>query len=78
MHTTLTVTGQVTLPRQIPDESGLQPGQQLDFLMHEAGDVVPQHAPQDPTPMPDRFEAVRGRADVAWRTRDLMNLLRGG
>ncbi len=26
---------------------------------------------------PDRFEAVRGKADVHWRTQDLMALLRG-
>ena len=26
---------------------------------------------------PDRFEAVRGKADVHWRTQDLMSLLRG-
>jgi hypothetical protein len=25
----------------------------------------------------DRFEKVRGRADIPWRTKDLMNLLRG-
>ena len=27
--------------------------------------------------MVDRFEAVRGRADIKWRTDDLMTLLRG-
>jgi len=26
---------------------------------------------------PDRFEAARGKADVKWRTKDLMALLRG-
>jgi hypothetical protein len=25
----------------------------------------------------DRFEQVRGKADVHWRTQDLMNLFRG-
>ena len=25
----------------------------------------------------DRFEQVRGKADIQWRTQDLMNLLRG-
>jgi len=25
----------------------------------------------------DRFEQVRGRADIQWRTKDLMKLLRG-
>jgi hypothetical protein len=26
---------------------------------------------------PDRFEAARGKADVPWKTQDLMALLRG-
>lgn len=26
---------------------------------------------------PDRFEAARGKADMKWRTQDLMALLRG-
>jgi hypothetical protein len=30
-----------------------------------------------PSRKPDRFEAARGKADVKWRTDDLMALLRG-
>jgi antitoxin PrlF len=28
-------------------------------------------------PQSDRFDAARGKADVKWRTQDLMALLRG-
>ncbi|MBM4220741.1 MAG: AbrB family transcriptional regulator, partial [Gammaproteobacteria bacterium] len=31
-----------------------------------------------PSRKPDRFEAARGKADVKWRTDDLMALLRSG
>ncbi len=77
MYTTLTVKGQVTIPKQIRDELGLEPGHQLDFAVNEAGEVVLQKVPRRPARKPDRFEAARGKADVKWRTRDLMNLLRG-
>ena len=30
-----------------------------------------------PSRKPDRFESARGKADVKWRTDDLMALLRG-
>lgn len=29
------------------------------------------------TRKPDRFEAARGKADMKWRTQNLMTLLRG-
>ena len=42
-----------------------------EVVLHRA--AAPQRAR---TPRKDRFDAVRGRADVPWRTDDLMKLLR--
>lgn len=79
MATTLTSKGQVTIPKPIRDELQLQPGAAVDFAVNAAGEVVlqrhrPIRGPHRPTT--DRFDSVRGRADVYWKTDDLMKLLR--
>lgn len=79
MATTLTSKGQVTIPKRIRDELQLLPGAPVQFSVNAAGEVVlhrPSHAKGQRRPRADRFEAVRGRADVRWRTEDLMKLLR--
>jgi len=77
MSTTMTIKGQVTIPKQIRDSLGLQPGAQLDFAVNRDGDVVLHRAEVSTKRKLDRFEAARGKADVKWRTQDLMALLRG-
>ena len=72
MSTALTSKGQVTIPKRIRDELQLLPGAAVEFSVNDAGEVV-LHRPR---PTPDRFDAVRGRADVRWRTDELMRLLR--
>ena len=79
MSTRLTSKGQVTIPKRIRDELQLLPGAAVDFSVNAAGEVV-LHRPRPPKSTRaaprDRFDAVRGRADVRWRTDDLMKLLR--
>jgi AbrB family looped-hinge helix DNA binding protein len=77
MSTTLTVKGQVTIPKQIRDAVGLKPGMPVDFAVNSEGEVVIQRAKTSARRPPDRFEAARGKADVKWRTQELMALLRG-
>jgi antitoxin PrlF len=77
MQTTLTVKGQVTIPKHIRDALGLTPGSAVDFAVNADGEVVVQKARRKATRKPDRFEAARGKADVKWQTDDLMQLLRG-
>ena len=77
--TTLTSKGQVTIPKRIRDEMNLLPGARVQFSVNAAGDVVvhrPQLAKALRRQPQDRFEAVRGQADVRWRTDELMKLLR--
>jgi AbrB family looped-hinge helix DNA binding protein len=76
MSTTLSIKGQVTIPKQIRDALGLKPGMPVDFEVNQEGEVVIHRAEAPAKRKPDRFEAVRGKADVKWRTRDLMALLR--
>ena len=79
MTTTLTSKGQVTIPKRIRDAMHLVPGAPVEFSVNAAGEVVlhpakPAGGARNPTR--DRFDAVRGRADVPWRTDELMKLLR--
>jgi AbrB family looped-hinge helix DNA binding protein len=77
MSTTMTLKGQVTIPKQIRESLGLMPGVQLTFAVNREGDVVLHRTDPISTPTQDRFEAARGKADLKWRTQDLMALLRG-
>lgn len=79
MATTLTSKGQVTIPKRIRDAMQLVPGAPVEFSVNAAGEVVlhpARPAGHARNPTRDRFDAVRGRADVPWRTDELMKLLR--
>lgn len=79
MATTLTSKGQVTIPKRIRDAMQLVPGTAVEFSVNAAGEVVlhpPRPSKGKRGPTRDRFDAVRGRADVPWRTDALMKLLR--
>jgi hypothetical protein len=49
----------------------------VDFAVNNAGEVVIHLAEGSGKRKTDRFEAASGKADVKWRTDDLMALLRG-
>ena len=79
MSTTMTSKGQVTIPKPIRDALHLTPGSAIEFSVNERGEVVLHGADTKSAKVnaPDRFDAVRGKADIKWRTDDLMALLRG-
>jgi len=77
MSTTLTSKGQVTIPKRIRDALNLAPGCAVEFAVSREGEVVIHKVGDPPPRKTDRFEAARGRADIKWRTDDLMALLRG-
>jgi AbrB family looped-hinge helix DNA binding protein len=76
MSTTITVKGQVTIPKNIRDALRLLPGDAVEFSVSDEGHVVLRKAGGRPRERRDRFEAARGRAQVKWRTDELMALLR--
>jgi hypothetical protein len=49
----------------------------VNFAVNPAGEVIIHRAENSPRRTRDRFELARGKADVKWRTDDLMRLLRG-
>ena len=77
MATTMTVKGQVTIPKRVRDALGLAPGDSVHFDVDREGRVTVQKAGKRRAKRRDRFDAALGKAQIKWRTDDLMALLRG-
>ena len=77
MATTMTVKGQVTIPKKVRDALNLGAGSKIEFDVSQQGQVVLHKVEEKHGGRTDRFDAVRGTAQVKWRTDDLMALLRG-
>lgn len=79
MGTTLTVKGQVTIPKALRDRLGLTPGCQVEFDVDPAGRVTLRKASAEKAPDPDRFRRLFGSATAAegMTTDEIMLLLRG-
>jgi AbrB family looped-hinge helix DNA binding protein len=80
MPTHITSKGQVTIPKKIRDALKLVAGDGIEFGVNSDGDIVLRKAggrKSSKSNTPDRFAAMRGKAQVKWRTDELMALLRG-
>ena len=78
MGTTLTVKGQVTIPKPIRDRLRLRPGDQVTFEPDEAGRIIVRKAgTEHEDPSGDRFARIRGRATAGLTTAEIMALTRG-
>ncbi|MGH6877644.1 MAG: AbrB/MazE/SpoVT family DNA-binding domain-containing protein [Rhizomicrobium sp.] len=77
MTTTLTSKGQVTIPKKVREALQLVPGSRMEFGINADGQVVLSKVGSRRRDKPDRFERMRGRAQIKWRTDQLMALLRG-
>ncbi|HEU0198370.1 MAG TPA: AbrB/MazE/SpoVT family DNA-binding domain-containing protein [Nevskiaceae bacterium] len=76
MATTMTVKGQVTIPKRVRQALQLCPGDGVDFDVDGQGQIVVHKAGRHTHSKTDRFGSARGRAQVKWRTDELMALLR--
>ncbi len=78
MSTTVTSKGQVTIPKQMRDYLGLQPGSEVDFSYTADGQVVIRPvAPARKRKAKSRFAALRGTVKLGMSTDEYMNLIRG-
>ena len=78
MSTTVTSKGQVTIPKQMRDYLGLQPGSKVDFSYAADGQVVIRPvAPARQRKAKSRFAALRGTVKLGMSTDEYMNLIRG-
>jgi AbrB family looped-hinge helix DNA binding protein len=79
MQTTVTVKGQVTIPKRIREIQGLLPGSKVMFDVNEAGETVIRPAGEVAARRPDRFDEAIGSADIklGCSTDEFMEWLRG-
>jgi len=80
MASMMTVKGQVTIPKRVREALCLMPGDGVEFDVDASGQIVvfKASAERAASSSPrDRFASARGKANVKWRTDDLMALLRG-
>ena len=86
MTTTMTVKGQVTIPKQVREAAGIRPGDRVDVAVAPHGEVLIRRNHDQPNMAAQ--EAARGRLAAALafartagvtkpaRTDDIMRLLR--
>ena len=72
----MTSKGQVTIPKRVREALRLAPGDSVDFAVNPAGQVIVQKAAGKSSGRRDRFDSARGKAQIKWRTDELMALLR--
>ena len=78
MSTTLTVKGQVTIPKTIRDHLRLVPGDQIEFEFADDGSVrMRPTVAASRKPARSKFAALVGRRRQGGRTAELMEMLRG-
>ncbi len=77
MATTITVKGQVTIPKHVREAAGLKPRSRVEFTVNREGHIELRKADTRAGAKPNRFAAARGKATIKWRTDELMALLRG-
>ena len=80
MSTTVTVKGQVTIPKKVRDHLDIRPGSIVEFEPAADGRVFivkKGNKRKAAKRVPSRFGAVRGTATVKMSTRQIMALTRG-
>jgi AbrB family looped-hinge helix DNA binding protein len=79
MATTVTVKGQVTIPKRIRDAQGFKPGSKVVFDINEAGETVLRPAGLSASRGPISLDRVIGSAEIKWQgtTDEYMELIRG-
>lgn len=74
MTVTVTVKGQVTIPKPVRDLLGIAPGSAVDFQRNDRGEIVLVPAEGSTT---SRFDRFRGHAGKKLSTDEIIALMRG-
>lgn len=77
MATTMTVKGQVTIPKKVRDSLRLMPGDGVSFDVNREGQIVMHKVATRLVNNRNRLESVRDQPPAKWHTDELMALLRG-
>ncbi len=76
MATTVTVKGQVTLPKQVREAAGIKPGDRVEMQATAAGTVIIRKA-DTAEDYKARLYALAERRLIRGTTEDLMKMTRG-
>ena len=75
--TTMTATGEVTIPESVRSAAGLTPGAPLDVNATVGGVLIQEYKQRQPLD-PNRFDKIRGPSNFPWRSTDeFMAFVRG-
>lgn len=74
----ITIKGQVTIPQEIRNLAGFHPGTEVEFIMGDDGfvRVVAAGRDRDAARLGQAIQRLRGSADRALSTEDIMALTR--
>ena len=75
----ITTKGQVTIPQDVREFAGFQPGTEVEFVIGDDGVVRVLPAAKGPreTRLADALGALRGSADTRLSTDEIMAMTRG-
>lgn len=76
MSYAVTSKGQVTIPKRVRENLGIEPGGNVDFRMNDRGETVIERAGTD-KPVESRFAKLRGAWKGGMTTDEIMALTRG-
>ena len=71
----VTTKGQVTIPQAIRRKLNIRPGSEVEFVLKEDGVVY--LVKKDEPEQKNRFQQLRGSADIQLTTDEIMALTRG-
>jgi antitoxin PrlF len=74
MSATVTIKGQVTIPKSVRDHLGIGPGSRVVFRRAEDGRILIEPVGTKPT---SRFAKMKGHAGKGLATEEIMALTRG-
>ena len=72
---TVTLKGQVTIPKRVRDALGIVPGSKVEFSRSPEGQIVLMKA--DQKPLRSNLSSLRGIAGPGMTTDEIMSLTRG-
>lgn len=77
MVTKVSTQGRITIPKKIRDRLGLKPGMVVEVFLNKDSQIVISCSETKKETYLARFDMARGKADIRFKTEDLMMLLRG-
>ena len=77
MVTKVSTQGRITIPKRIRDRLGLKPGMVVEVFLNKDSQIVITSSETKKEAYLARFDMARGKADIRFKTEDLMMLLRG-